>query len=287
MNTTTMHALRFKTEQDLVLVNLLSALLITVIALFPDSPVRIILGLPFILFFPGYVLICALFPGKNDLDIIERLALSMGLSIAITSLIGLALNYTPFGVRLYLVTISLFSFMLLTSAVAIYRRRTFTQKEVFAPLSQMSISGWRERVKSEFIKSYGWNRIFKIVAIICFILITIALVVARDSPATDYEASIYAATPLLAWFFLISSFACGIGITVYDVYQKNDNRSNLWAIGLLLTLLPSLAILGLHHIRGYFLYGAGDNCHASRICPRNHLKWACWRAKYLPYNTHP
>jgi hypothetical protein len=221
--------------------------------------VRIILGLPFILFFPGYVLICALFPRKDDLDIIERLALSMGLSIAVTSLLGFALNYTPFGIRLYPVTISLFLFMLLISAVAMYRRRTVPLGGAFAPLSQMSISGCLERVKSEFIKSCDENIIIKIVAIIAFIFITIALILIRNSPATGYEASIYAATPILAWFFLISSFACGIGIAVYEVYQKNDNRSNLWAIGLLLILLSSLAILSLHHIRAYFFYGAGDN----------------------------
>jgi uncharacterized membrane protein len=100
INRTILQDIRFKTEGDLVLVNILSALLIVVIAFFPNSPARIILGLPFILFFPGYMLICALFPREKDLDITGRLALSMGLSIAVTSLIGLALNYTPFGIRL-------------------------------------------------------------------------------------------------------------------------------------------------------------------------------------------
>jgi uncharacterized membrane protein len=64
------------------------------------SPVRIILGLPLMLFLPGYALIATLFPRKGDLDGIERIALSFGLSIAITPLLGLGLNYTPFGIRL-------------------------------------------------------------------------------------------------------------------------------------------------------------------------------------------
>ena len=145
INTTSIYVLNFKTARDIVIVNILSALLIAVIAFFPNSPVRIILGLPFILFFPGYVLLCALFPRKEDLDRFERLALSMGLSIAVTSLIGLMLNYTPFGIRLYSVTFSLFSFTLLMSAVAISKRRTVPPKDVFAPLSQISISGCLER----------------------------------------------------------------------------------------------------------------------------------------------
>jgi uncharacterized membrane protein len=37
------------------------------------------------------------------LDGIERIALSFGLSIAITPLLGLALNYTPFGIRFYVI----------------------------------------------------------------------------------------------------------------------------------------------------------------------------------------
>ena len=246
--------LSFKTERDLVLVNILSALLIVVIVLFPDSPARILLGLPFILFFPGYVLICAMFPEKKDLGIFERLALSLGLSIAVTPLIGLALNYTPFGIRLYPVMVSLFLFMLLMSAVTVYRRRTFTKKEVFAPLSQMSISGCFERVKSEFIKSCEWNRIIKIIAIICFILITIALVVARNSPATGYEASIYTSTPPILWVSLILSIVCGITIIVHQIYNREYEKHNLWIIGFLLVFLSYVICLSLYIIRGYYMW---------------------------------
>ena len=62
--------------------------------------IRSILGLILILFIPGYSLIAALFPRKMDLDGIERAALSFGLSVAVTPLIGLALNYTPWGIKL-------------------------------------------------------------------------------------------------------------------------------------------------------------------------------------------
>ena len=74
-------------------------------------PIRIILGLLFVLFLPGYSLIAALFPKKKDLDTIERLALSFGLSIAITPLIGLLLNYTPFGIRLTPITYIIIQFL--------------------------------------------------------------------------------------------------------------------------------------------------------------------------------
>ena len=92
------------------------------------SPVRIILGLPLVLFLSGYALIAALFIRKDDLDGIERIALSFGLSIAITPLLGLALNYTPFGIRLtpILIVLSVFTIAL---ALGAYVRRSRIPKE--------------------------------------------------------------------------------------------------------------------------------------------------------------
>ena len=76
-------------------VNILTAILILIITFAPGTIFRIILGLPMVLFFPGYTLISALFPRKDSLSGVERLALSFGLSIAVVPLIGLILNYMP------------------------------------------------------------------------------------------------------------------------------------------------------------------------------------------------
>ena len=84
--------------------------------------VRTILGLFLILFIPGYSLIAALFPKKDDLDGIERAALSFGLSVAVTPLIGLALNYTSWGIRLTPILISLSAFTFIMVFVAYLRR---------------------------------------------------------------------------------------------------------------------------------------------------------------------
>ncbi|NAT10278.1 hypothetical protein C4E22_01785 [ANME-1 cluster archaeon AG-394-G06] len=260
--TTILRDIRFKTERDIILVDILSALLVSVIAFFPNSPARIILSLPFILFFPGYVLICALFPRRKDLDIVERLVLSLGLSIAVTSLIGLMLNYTPFGIMLYPVTFSLFLFILLISAAATYRRRIIFKKEVFAPLSQMSISGWRElgRSKSEFIKSENQNRIIKIIAIIAFIFITLALTItARTPPASGYELSIYKGVSPFVWLFLIGSIACGIAIITHQAFSKDKERDNFWLIGFLILILSNLIVTLFSVIRGYATFGRGDH----------------------------
>lgn len=255
--TTTIQVLSFKTERDLILVNLLSALLILIIVFFPNSPVRIIIGLAFILFFPGYMVICALFPMKKDLDAVERLALSMVFSIAVTSLIGLMLNYIPFGIGLYSITISLFLFMLLMSVVAMYRRRTISPKDAFAPLSQMSISGRFESVKSELMKSSDENRIIKIVAIIAFtFIILLLIIIAKTPPASGYEISIYDAYPPYFWFFIITSLACGIGILLHQAFAKQ--KSDWWLMGLFIIILTNTIFLLLPEFRGYAFYGRGD-----------------------------
>jgi len=118
-------------DLDLALVILLTLLCIPFVLIPPlneISPIRIILGLPLVLFLPGYALIAVLFPRKDDLDAIERIALSFGLSIAVVPLLGLALNYTPFGIRLspVLIVLSIFTVSL---AICAYIRRGMTPEE--------------------------------------------------------------------------------------------------------------------------------------------------------------
>ena len=113
-----------KIPTDLAVVVLL-VLLTCVFVLVPvlsDTPIRTVLGLPMVLFLPGYALIAALFPNRDDLDGIERVALSFGLSIAVVPLIGLGLNYTQWGIRLVPILVSLSVFTLGMCAVAVIRR---------------------------------------------------------------------------------------------------------------------------------------------------------------------
>lgn len=101
-----------------------SAVTLFIILLDVSGPVRVILGLPIVLFIPGYVLIFALFPSKKTdqgIDVIERIALSLGLSLAVVPLIGLGLNYTPWGIRLTPIILSLEIFIFILGGIATYR----------------------------------------------------------------------------------------------------------------------------------------------------------------------
>jgi len=87
---------------------------------YPIVYARYLLGSIFVLFLPGYSLIKALFPTK-ELDNIERLALSIGMSLAIVPITGLLLNYTPWGIRTTPVTLSLLALTTIFATAAIIR----------------------------------------------------------------------------------------------------------------------------------------------------------------------
>lgn len=88
----------------------------------PLTAVRWVLGAVFVLFIPGYVTVEALFPKGRELDGVERFALSVGLSLALVPLIGLLLNYTPWGIRLTPIVISLVAFTIGVAALGVARR---------------------------------------------------------------------------------------------------------------------------------------------------------------------
>ncbi len=117
---------------DLIAAVVITLLLIVMIAFIPDNPIRTVLGLIFILALPGYVATAALFPNRESIDAIERVALSIGLSIAIVPLAGLALNYTPFGIRLEPILATLSGFVLIVSVIAWRRRISLPEDERFA-----------------------------------------------------------------------------------------------------------------------------------------------------------
>jgi len=116
---------------DLIAIMMMTAALLVAVFFLPHGPIRVVLGLPFVLFFPGYALIAALYPRKDDLDGIERLALSLGLSLAVVPLIGLVLNYTPWGIRLTPILVGLTLFTVTCCVLAATKRRTLSPSERF------------------------------------------------------------------------------------------------------------------------------------------------------------
>jgi uncharacterized membrane protein len=88
---------------------------------------RIIFGLPIVVFIPGYALVTALFPSNEGLDGLERIALSFGLSFAIIPLMALGIEFSPWKLTLGPIAGSLLSLTVLLTLVAAWRRHRLSK----------------------------------------------------------------------------------------------------------------------------------------------------------------
>lgn len=82
---------------------------------YPWSYIRNVLGLIFVLWLPGYTFVRAFFPvnvpkseTSTNLILVDRIALSIIMSMALVALIGLVLNFTPWGISIITIMVSLF-----------------------------------------------------------------------------------------------------------------------------------------------------------------------------------
>lgn len=158
----------FRKPVDIFIALIWTVIAFTLAIIDVKGAIRVIFGLPFVIFIPGYVLTFALFPGKKDIDIIERIALSFGLSIAVVPLVGLILNYTPFGIRLEPIVISLSSLVFILSGIGLYRWYSLHERRRFTISFELSLPENRiERVLTIAL-------IFAIVASICLLIYIIA-----------------------------------------------------------------------------------------------------------------
>ena len=145
--------MRRRIPNDLLLIVIFTVILIIIVSLLEINILRIVLGLAFLLFFPGYVLLSAMFPGKSALSGIERIALGFGLSLVIIGLVGLILNYTPWGIRIYPVLIALTVFIVVTSIIAWWRRQRLNEEERFIVSFTLNVSPWKSHSPLERVLS--------------------------------------------------------------------------------------------------------------------------------------
>ena len=141
-------------QKILILIIAITLVLFPLVAL-TSGALRIALGLLLVIFFPGYALLSALFPKRGDLGGVERVALSFGLSIAVVPLIGLILNYTPSGIRLYPICIYITLFILITSAIAWYRQQRLPLEERFQVSFNFTLPGWARMGRLDRALSIG------------------------------------------------------------------------------------------------------------------------------------
>jgi hypothetical protein len=112
-----------------------------------------------------------------------------------------------------------------------------------------------------------YKTLVKIVATICFILLTIGIIVAWNSPTKGYESSIYTATPPIFWVAIVISLVVGIIFFIIQIASKNELQEFGFPwIPFLLVFISFAALLSLTILRGYTLYAGGDPItHIGRI----------------------
>lgn len=108
----------------------------------PLPMLRLVLGLGFVLLVPGYALQAATFPRRDDLDGAERLALSIGLSVAVIPPIILLLDVLPWGIRLWPIVLSETVFIMLCAALALHRRGRLPSQDRPSLELDIDLRGW-------------------------------------------------------------------------------------------------------------------------------------------------
>ncbi len=78
----------------------------------------------FVAFLPGYCLVNLLFLGKNRLDFVEEIVLSVALSFGLDGLDGLFLGLSPIGINFTSITISLSVLVMIFAAAGFLRKRS-------------------------------------------------------------------------------------------------------------------------------------------------------------------
>jgi len=162
---------------DILLCLLVSVLVLPIALLNVTGTVRLILGLPFLLFIPGYVLVFTLFPQKKTdrgISTVERFALSFGLSIAVTPLLGLMLNYTPWGIRLETILLTVFGFIVIVGILGVYRWYSTEQHERYVVSLTMKLPKHEHPI----------DRALTIILISAIVVALIALIYVLSTPKT-------------------------------------------------------------------------------------------------------
>lgn len=108
----------------ILIISSISSISILSLSAEPLIYLRYALGFPFILFLPGFSLMKALFPEKED-NLFEKIILSIGLSLALSPLVGMLLNYTPWGLTVWSVTLSILILNIVLTFTGVFREYNY------------------------------------------------------------------------------------------------------------------------------------------------------------------
>jgi uncharacterized membrane protein len=136
-----------------------------------------VFGVLFVLFLPGYAAVAALFPEApprvgddatttGGIDGFERVVLAVGLSIALSGLLGLALNYTPVGLAPPAVVATLSLFTIGMSFVGAWRRFRLPADRRFA----LPVGRWSTLVRRSVRNDGATSSVIVLIVAVCLVV---------------------------------------------------------------------------------------------------------------------
>jgi uncharacterized membrane protein len=140
----------------------------------------------------------ALFPKKERVDGIARLGLSFILSIAVVAFIGFILSHTPLGIRIAPILFSIFTFVLIISIIAWWRRKKLTEPERFNIEVNIKFSGLGPTLWDQTLAIILVVAVLGAIGVVSYTLIkpkikeafTEFYVLGREGKATDYPTEL-------------------------------------------------------------------------------------------------
>ena len=221
-----------------------------------ETPLRAVLGMPLVLFVPGYLLLAILFPGRpkdrpananagglstwtrdeysvrsyreKGIDGVERAALSLALSLALVPVFGLILTFTW---RLDLVPIVaiLSGYAALAAVFAAIRRVRIPEQDRF------TLSAWTSDVRSRFFAGEGRDVAINAVLALAIVLAMSGATYAVAVPGPDQSFTDFSVVTQNEQGDFVTSgypenFTSGEGQQLYAMIQNNEGETTTYTV---------------------------------------------------------
>lgn len=169
-----------------------AAFLVTVLPVRPL--VSVVVGVPFLLFVPGYAVTVALFPrtlpwngpvdirGSEGLFPFDRLVLSIALSIALAIIVGVNLEFTPLEIRASTVVGFLVIITLIAASIGVVRRADMDRRRS----DMWSVSGARAFGRSMFATHSDSMATVMVILAVSVSLVSVAVVAGTGERGEQY-----------------------------------------------------------------------------------------------------
>jgi uncharacterized membrane protein len=168
-------------NRTIILILVAITLLLFPVVILTSGILLVIVGLPVLLFIPGYILLAALFPDRDSLTGIERVTFSFGLSVAFSIIMGVILSFTPWGINPLPILVSATVFIVVTAAFAWYR--SWQSYDEFSVTIDIDLYHWRQKAAMDKLLSV--LLVIAVVAVFGALGYVIA-VPKRGQPFTDF-----------------------------------------------------------------------------------------------------